>query len=228
MQATHTTNLIATNATGPATRAHVFPDMTRGLVSIGQLCDADCTAHFTKNDVTITHQHKTSSQDDREVSVRIMDSPVNPKQQKQHYSQIPLPRHKQRLRAHNQNCICTISTSLLLQSIHSNMAPAINAGYFGSWPELNCGSCHQTLTKIRRHRQRASTTTVPRHKVDKAGINTAPRQCTTGKTSQRPTHEVYAAVHEATGQVYTDQTGRFPAVSSRGYKYIMILLNIYY
>ena len=32
-------------------------------------------------------------------------------------------------------------------------------------------------------------------------------------------------INEPTGQIYTDQTGRFPIQSSRGYKYIMILYD---
>jgi hypothetical protein len=36
------------------------------------------------------------------------------------------------------------------------------------------------------------------------------------------THCIYAAVLDA-GQIYTDQTGRFPVISSRGNVYIMVL-----
>jgi hypothetical protein len=38
------------------------------------------------------------------------------------------------------------------------------------------------------------------------------------------TQFVYAARKDA-GQIYTDQTGRFPMVSSKGDKYIMILYD---
>jgi hypothetical protein len=38
------------------------------------------------------------------------------------------------------------------------------------------------------------------------------------------TQFVYAAIIDA-GQIYTDQTGRFPVVSSKGNKYIMILCD---
>jgi hypothetical protein len=38
------------------------------------------------------------------------------------------------------------------------------------------------------------------------------------------TQYVYAATIDA-GQIYTDQTGRFPVVSSKGNKYIMILYD---
>jgi hypothetical protein len=39
------------------------------------------------------------------------------------------------------------------------------------------------------------------------------------------THFVYAKVIEITGQIYSDQTGRFPVTSSKGNKYIMIVYD---
>jgi hypothetical protein len=36
------------------------------------------------------------------------------------------------------------------------------------------------------------------------------------------THCIYAATIDA-GQIYTDQTGRFPVISSKGNAYIMVL-----
>jgi hypothetical protein len=38
------------------------------------------------------------------------------------------------------------------------------------------------------------------------------------------THYVYAATIDA-GQIYTDKTGQFPVISSKGNKYIMILYD---
>jgi hypothetical protein len=39
------------------------------------------------------------------------------------------------------------------------------------------------------------------------------------------TNMIYVKAIEATGQIYTNQTGRFPTTSSRGNKYVMILYN---
>ena len=38
------------------------------------------------------------------------------------------------------------------------------------------------------------------------------------------THEVFLAVHEVSGKIYSDQTGRFPHTSNRGMKYVMIFM----
>ena len=36
------------------------------------------------------------------------------------------------------------------------------------------------------------------------------------------TNQTFPKVTECSNKIYTDQTGRFPVTSSRGYKYIMI------
>jgi hypothetical protein len=36
---------------------------------------------------------------------------------------------------------------------------------------------------------------------------------------------VYAAIHDVDGHTYTDLAGRFPKMSSRGYKYILVLYD---
>jgi hypothetical protein len=41
------------------------------------------------------------------------------------------------------------------------------------------------------------------------------------------THVVYAKVITITGQIYSDQTGRFPVTSSKGNKYIMVVYDYY-
>jgi hypothetical protein len=39
------------------------------------------------------------------------------------------------------------------------------------------------------------------------------------------THMVYVKAIQATGQIFTDQTGKFPITSSRGNKYVMVLYD---
>jgi len=54
MIATHTAELDLPNLPVEARTAH-----NTSLLSVGQLCDAQCTATFTSTDVTITHNNKT-------------------------------------------------------------------------------------------------------------------------------------------------------------------------
>ena len=41
-----------------ATDTNIVPGINTNLTSLGQLCDAGCTAHFNKNTVTIKHGNK--------------------------------------------------------------------------------------------------------------------------------------------------------------------------
>ena len=41
-----------------AAKAHTIPQLSQSLLSIGQLCDHDCTAVFTKTQCTIVHKDK--------------------------------------------------------------------------------------------------------------------------------------------------------------------------
>ena len=41
------------------------------------------------------------------------------------------------------------------------------------------------------------------------------------------TNQLFLKVIEFSSKIYTDQTGRFPVTSSRGYKYIMIAYDYY-
>ena len=46
------------------------------------------------------------------------------------------------------------------------------------------------------------------------------------KPPPRKMHDVYVKIFNAKDAIYTDQTGRFPANSSSGHKYIMVLVKI--
>jgi hypothetical protein len=96
-------------------------------------------------------------------------------------------------------------------------------GFFSSWPGLNEHIVEKYLSRststakghLNQQRQNARTT-----KIRDA-------QLLESKTDQYhgiKTQFVYAATIDA-GQIYTDQTGRSPVVSSKGNKYIMILYD---
>jgi hypothetical protein len=55
---THTAELLIPSLPCAARLCHTLPNHTHPLVSIGQLCDANCLALFNKNDVFITLDNK--------------------------------------------------------------------------------------------------------------------------------------------------------------------------
>jgi hypothetical protein len=100
---------------------------------------------------------------------------------------------------------------------------AIKNGNFSSWSGLAEHDVEKHLSKststtkghVNQQRQNARTT-----KIKDAQVLVTEPDIDNGVKTQF----VYAATIDA-GQIYTDQTGRFPVVSSRGNKYIMILYD---
>ena len=83
MQSTHTCELDIPHLPQSARQAHMFDELASGsLLSIGQLCDARCTATFDKKKLNIFFQGKIIVQGTRQQNkLWTMDTPVT-----QHHS----------------------------------------------------------------------------------------------------------------------------------------------
>jgi hypothetical protein len=111
----------------------------------------------------------------------------------------------------------------MLQPCQINMDQSNKNGNFSSWPGLNEHAVEKHLSKststakghLNQQIQNARTT-----KIKEAQLLDPKPDIDHGIKTQF----VYAATIE-TGQIYTDQTGRFTVVSSKGNKYIMILYD---
>jgi hypothetical protein len=107
--------------------------------------------------------------------------------------------------------------------VKSTWIKAIKNGNFPSWPGLNEHAVEKHLSKSTStakghlNQQRKNTRTT---KIKDAQLLDPEPDIDHGIKTQF----VHAATIDA-GQIYTDQTGRFPVVSSKGNKYIMILYD---
>jgi hypothetical protein len=123
----------------------------------------------------------------------------------------------------NQKDLINYLHAACFSPVKSTWIAAIKNGNFTSWPGLTEQAVEKHLSKststtkghLNQQRQNARTTKVKDPKV----IVTEPDLDHGIKTQF-----VYAAIIDA-GQIYSDQTGRFPVVSSKGNKYIMILYD---
>jgi hypothetical protein len=104
----------------------------------------------------------------------------------------------------------------------STWTKAIDAGFFTTWPGL-------TSDLVRKHLPKSLATA-------KGHLKQSPKNLRSTKLPALPptpppdeprtrTNLVFLNVTEITGKVSTDQTGRFPHVSSRGSKYLMVLYD---
>jgi hypothetical protein len=135
-------------------------------------------------------------------------------------------KHAQCNHAHdnsNQKDLISYLHAACFRPVKSTWITAIKNGHFTSWPGLTEHAVEKHLSKststtkvnVNQQRQHAISTKVKDPKV----IMAEPDLDQGIKTQY-----VYATTLDA-GQIYTDQTGRFPVVSSKGNKYIMILYD---
>jgi hypothetical protein len=123
----------------------------------------------------------------------------------------------------NQKDLTNYLHGACFSPVKSTWITAIKNGNFSSLPGLTEHAVEKHLSKytsttkghVNQQRQNARTTKIKDAKM----IVTRPDLDHGIKTQF-----VYAAKIDS-GQIYTDQTGRFPVVSSRGNKYIMILYD---
>jgi hypothetical protein len=123
----------------------------------------------------------------------------------------------------NQKYLISYLHAACFSPVKSTWITAIKNGHFTSWSGLTEHDVEKHLSKststtkdhLNQQRQNARTTKVKDPNV----IMTEPDLDQGIKTQF-----VYAATIDA-GQIYTDQTGIFPVVSSKGNKYIMVLYD---
>jgi hypothetical protein len=59
IQSSHTCNLLLTNLPHQAWQAHILPGLVHNsLISVGQLCDSECSVTFTQDHVTVSRNGK--------------------------------------------------------------------------------------------------------------------------------------------------------------------------
>jgi hypothetical protein len=59
IQSSHTCNLLLTDLPQQAWQAHILPGLVHNsLISVGKLCDNECSVTFTKDQVTVSRNGK--------------------------------------------------------------------------------------------------------------------------------------------------------------------------
>ena len=211
-----------------ATEAHVFPSLkSASLLSIGQLCDSNCSALFTKKDLTIfdsTNAPVLKGQRNETDGLWDVNLP----------SQQPLePASSPTQPKYSAHAVLNLNQtkSELARYLHaaagcptkSTFIQAINNGNFVTWPGLtsNLISKHlpPSIPTIKGHikqEQQNLRSTKPSVPVVKIEPETPPDQ-------EDKTGECYVTIAtKESGTTYSDLTGRYPITSSRGNQYIVI------
>jgi hypothetical protein len=225
-----------------ARQAHLLPALQpNALLSIGQLCDHGCTAEFTSTAILIKHNNIPVLQGYRDpIGLWRIPMQHKPTQQPAHLSPttvVPCPGS-----AHQHTINSTIDTRTqhgeLIQYLHatcfspteSTWIQAIKNNHFTTWPLL---STEPTVLKYFRNTPATAKGHLDQQRKNLQSTKPllpteATDEFTVVDTTNHRTNFLYATlgvVHPATGQVYTDQTGRFPVDANDGHKYLMVLYD---
>jgi hypothetical protein len=218
IQSSHTCNLLLADLPPQARKAQIFPGLVHNsLISVGQLYDNGCSVTFTQEQVTFKKNEKCVMYRSRDPRSRLWRVDL-----KQRFETNQVQCNHARDNS-NQKDLMNYLHAACFSPVISTWITAMKHGIFSSWTGLTEQAVEKYLSKststtkghLNQQIQNARTTKVKKPKV----IMTEPYLDQGIKTQY-----IYAATIDA-GQMYTDQTGRFPVVSSKGNTYIMILYD---
>lgn len=229
LMSTHITTVPIRHPSLPqaATSAHVIPGLANPLLSIGQFCDGDCTAIFTKQKAHILHgpladnwlnsmpQEAIIITGERDSADTLWHLPLHAD-----------PRHTHPLQ---ENLCCTLRPSATIAQrvayYHaclgsptlSTWCNAINAGHLTTFPGL-------TTSQVRKHFPNSIATYMghlDQTRQEQYSTKSHSRDLYVGiiDTMEAPT------VPHRPGTIYSDATGKFIIQSSQGNNYILVVFD---
>ena len=211
--------------------------MASSLLSIGQLCDDGCVATFDKDSVVIAKDNTVILQGKRDPSTKLwmVDLNCSP-------TMSPLP---------GPNVIqCAANAAIAQETVPERAAflhwcagspqlstwcKAIDAGFYRSWPGLTSKLARkhmpQSTPMIKGHldQQRKNIrSTKPKRSMatpkSLPGVDETEQDLHPAQHQQR-TNYVFADCHDITGQIFSDQPGRFLVSSISGHQCIMVVYD---
>lgn len=241
MHSTHDDNMHIPALPAAATKTSIFPVLDTSLISIGQFCDAGCSALFDSLRATIFYKNRpiiTGTRIPPGLWYTTIPTKTNGLTDPLKEKIIVNPTMIQQAGQQSANAAnATTTTAEHIQFLHaaafspatSTWIDAIRNGHFITWPGLTVEAVKKHLPKSfataqghldqTRMNQRSTKTTKQQQEDDSEPI--IPIQ----EPDNNKTQYVYAATAEFsdTNMVYSDLTGRFPHTSNQGNKYVLIL-----
>ena len=217
MTSTGTAQLPIPNTSPQAQEAHIFPTLTSAnLLSIGQLCDDNCIATFTKNKLKITKNNQTILEGERNNGNGMWYIPIQSSQLTE-----PTPSANVITKLHPASELIQFLHAAAFSPCPSTWIKAVEKGFFSTWPGVTKEAINKFLPK-------SIHTSMGHLDQERKNLRSTRREINTVDTiksipSKDRTHEVYTKIQQ--NHVYSDQTGRFPVQSNRGHNYIMILYD---
>ena len=237
MTNTHEATLRLPGVSPSASKACVFNNMASSLPSIGQLCDDGCVATFDEDSAVIAKDNTVILQGKRDPSTKLWMADLNCSP-----TMSPLP---------GPNVIqCAANAAIAQETVPERAAflhwcagspqlstwcKAIDAGFYRSWPGLTSKLVRkhmpQSTPMIKGHldQQRKNIrSTKPKRSMaapkSLPGVDETEQDLHPAQHQQR-TNYVFADCHDITGQIFSDQPGRFLVSSISGHQHMMVVYD---
>ena len=224
IESTHTALLDIPELPIKAREAHLFPALNgNSLLSISKLCASGCIATFDQTSVKITLHGKVILQGKKCPHTNLWQVPLKSTPTKQLANSITYfsTRAKDMVQ---------FSHASLFSPRLSTLLPAIEKGWLYGFPGLS-------ISEVTKFPPLSTSTSKGHLDQTRAGQHSTKNKDPLPEDIQdmyppplpggRKTHYCYAAVEPIvpTGQIYSDQTGKFPITSTRGNAYVFILYD---
>ena len=228
MTSTHEGHLDLPGLPPNATLSHIVPEMTtHNLLSVGQLCDAGCTATVTRDNIEISHDDQVIITGTRSSDTTLwhMDVPSEVDQQS------TFPHHANAAIGNDTaaNMVAFMHAAFFSPAI-STLEKALQKGFINNipgftqatlkkYPPKSVAMVKGHLDQTRQNVRSTKTTTETPVEDD----DFYPLQLTVPNNEE--TNYCYATIFSQSGKMYSDQTGNFFQASSKGNLLIMILYD---
>jgi hypothetical protein len=163
IQSSHTCNLLLTDLPPQAGQAHILPGLVHNsLISVGQLCDNECSVTFNQDQVTVSKNRKHLTYGTRDPKSRLWR--VNLKQKFETENVHCNHAHDN----NNKKDLINYLHAACFSPVKSTWITAIKNGNFSSWPGLTEHAVEKHLSKststtkghLNQQRQNARTTNI--------------------------------------------------------------------
>ena len=227
MTSTHSGHINIPGLPPTATESHIVPEMTtHNLLSVGQLCDAGCTATVTKERIEVTHDDQIILTGTRSPDTTLwhLDIPteVEPETIFPYYANAAIGTNTA------ANMVAFMHAAFFSPAI-STLEKALQKGYIPNIPGFTAATLKkhppQSAATIKGHldQTRQNIRSTKTHTENEVEDEFYPLQLTLPNDEQA--NYCYATIFSQSGKMYSDQTGNFFQASSKGNLLIMILYD---
>lgn len=218
-----------------ARRAHIVPGLSHcNLLSVGQLCDAGYTVTFDAQFVYISDPNETILQGSRcELTGLYYLNPSPFRKTTPHDESTHNHASNAAIGAPSTPELVAFAHATLFSPTLSTLENALLKGHLTNFPGLSVTSLRRfppkSIATVKGHqdqtRKNQRSTKQPALLPDDSVDSDAPKDADIDIPIDHRSHHCYAAIFEPTGQIYSDQTGRFVSPSSNGNNYIMVVYD---